>query len=310
MGPQKLSKKFRYIVVVAFLGSIALAGITLFSFQNFTNVFGAYRKYDVLTQELNKFQALVIKQNYLVAHYVDVPQNKMIRALEENNQLVKGQLQAVFESLEDTDLIPSFKALEAAFQKNTSGLEGLFIADAERVGRQQDILDLYHRIFQYLHYVDQLPLAQKIMQTVSSLAGIIDQPVYAFQKKEALDFDLDFLRSVPALCDKNLTATQRKVLDQLMPILGEFVKQVQEFTQSVEQEKNRAHTFDEVYAATILSAIQQLAQDVEKKQSAIYDTWMSKNALTRHSMEFAALFTLVSLCWLLVGLSQLFSLRR
>lgn len=310
MGPKHLSVKFRYIVIVAFLGSMVLAGITLFSFEKFTKTFDVYRQYDGVTLAINRFQAHVIKQNYLVAHYIDFPQNKMIRALEEVNQASKGALQSIFDAIQDTDLVVAFKDLEKTFEKNEKGLESLFIADAERAGRRQDLLSLYYRAIQYFHYIDQLEPTQQLMKTLTDLTLLVDQQKLTHYKADVLAFDLEALKFIEAFYGQDITETQKKVVEQVQPILLEFVKQLQELKEKEDQEKARTKSFDDVYAATILAAIHKFSEEVESKQTQIYDAWRSKNAFTRHSMEFAALFTIVSLCWLMVGLSQLFSLRR
>lgn len=311
MAGHKTSVKFRYIVCVAFLGSAALTAITLFSFEKFTQVFSSYRRYDEVRKTLYDFQSAAIKQDFMISAYQDRPQNKLIHKVEDMNQTLAKNL-AILESSLDERFKNELTLLAAAVASSVQYTENLFIREADRLGKRQDFLVLYNQLLHVLHYIDQVEPTTKIREKMSAIVVMIDQvnshpPAFERTLEKKIRDLKDLIHSYP----ETVTKTQEKIIEQAQVHLEEFTKMALNLgLQKDTTSSSMRHHDDQEVQKNIRKATDDLHDKLVQEQGAIYQSWISNNALARHSMAFVALFTIVSLCWLMVGLSQLFSVRK
>ena len=310
MSGKNISVKIRYIVCVAFLGSVALTAITLFSYEKFNRVFLSYRDFDDVRKTLYDFQSAAIRQDMLVASYREKPQNKLIHKVEEQNNILSKNL-FVLENVLGQEFQEPLTGLSSAFKSSIEYCESLFISQADLLGMKSDLINIHDQLLQLLKYVDHRQPTAKVRSVLSSIivtAGQKDLCSSSF--KNTMNIHLQELQNLIKSYPDKLPEAERKILDQLVVVEKSFAEAVQSFVEKSKASRQSSLDLDHKVQIKLKLAIDELHAKLLAEQNAIFQAWISNNALARHSMAFVALFTIVSLCWLMVGLSQIFSIRK
>ncbi|MAP25025.1 MAG: hypothetical protein CMM87_05805 [Rickettsiales bacterium] len=310
MSGKNISVKIRYIVCIAFLGSVALTAITLFSYEKFNRVFLSYRDFDDVRKTLYDFQSAAIRQDMLVASYREKPQNKLIHKVEEQNNILSKNL-FVLENVLGQEFQESLTGLSGALKSSVEYCENLFISQADLLGMKSDLINIHDQLLQLLKYIDHQQPTTKIRNVLSSIivtAGQKNLCESSFQ--HTMNIHLHELQNLIKSYPNQLPEAERKVLDQIIVVQKSFAEAVQGFVEKSNASRESSLDLDHEVQIKLKKAIDELHAKLLAEQNAIFQSWISNNALARHSMAFVALFTIVSLCWLMVGLSQIFSIRK
>lgn len=310
------SRKFQWLVALAFLCSLALGAITLYSFERFYTIFHTYKTFSEKEKVVITLSKNLLLRERLVHTYFQTSDTAVIESIGANHStVIEG-----FNSLSNIALTTEQQELTeknmGSYMSNVKTLEKLFTLSAELVVLQkQKLREEEHlvNVFQTI-YRDSKNTATRT--EVENLMNAILQISYTT--------NLHLLSHQPiAGVEKNLIDLQNALhvfIEAHPEILRDapFLETNLHFYNGLVEEFNaQLNTYRIQYSDFNKNSLQRIESSLVDLELAFYNNgqdlyalWDKNNSYTWHIAIIIGLFTIVALSWLMVALSQLFSIKK
>jgi len=311
-----LSKRFQVLVVAAFVFSLALGAIALFSLDKFYTTFQDYKIFADKEKAVISLSNHLLVRERLIGKYFQSYDGKYIRSIEENHQkIIQG-----FDLLSNIALTTAQQELTeknlALYQKNVLNLEKLFTLNGELFSLQKQKLNLEQYFITSLQSVymktkdkSAQGRVEHLMNAILGISYSTNLHLVSHEPTENVEKELaevsqslqKFLLEYPYLLQQD--SVFKKNLAYYMVLLEDFNKILVQY-------RAQYRVFNESNLLQVDSSLVELEQAFYKNQKEIYAKWGTKHSFAWHFAIVVGLFALVALSWLMVALSQLFSLKK
>lgn len=308
------SRKFQFLVIFAFFCTLGLGTISLYSFERFYTLFQDFQTYTSKEKVALTLERNLLVREKMIAQYLQTNNNFYIRAIEE----LHTSIIADFDQLSNIALTTAQQELVeenlSAYQNNVTSLEALFTLNAELTALQKQKLELESQIVNSLqtYLLDKGssdPPIEALLNGMINFSQLSNLHFASHAPLQDVGHQLTVLRELLKKASDTL-AENSSAVETLQKNWEHYLFLTNKLNQLLIFYQDRARSYTHYDTGNMIHHLEALEKSFVAKSSDLYERWEGKHDITRHIAIIVGLFTIVTLAWLMVALSQLFSIKK